>query len=190
MILQCLGHVVIAVDAGGQHDIRLDDLAAIPVCRSNDRAFQNMLVRQKRGFDFRAGNIVAGGYDHVVGTRGEVEAPLFVLDESVAGQVPAVANIVALPVIREIATAGWPTNCEAPDIATRHLVHIVIDDPRFIAHHRAPGRSRRVVIKTVRNEDVEHFGGADTVQHRLARFALPFFEDRGRQRFSGGNSNA
>ncbi|MCY1304237.1 hypothetical protein D9M70_539830 [compost metagenome] len=113
-----------------------------------------------------------------------MEEAVFVLIESVAGQVPAVADIIALAGVRHIAAAGRAAHRELADRTARDLPHLVIDDPGFVATDRLAGRGGLAVLKAVGNEDVQHLCRADPVEDRLAGFFRPFLEDRPRQRFA------
>ena len=73
MILQPLDAIGIADDAGLEHDVRFDDLSALDIGRADHRAFGDIGMREQRRFDLRTGDVVAGGHDHVVGARGEME---------------------------------------------------------------------------------------------------------------------
>ena len=125
-------------------------------------------MREQRGLDFRTGDVVAGGDDHVVGARGEVKTSIRVAHERIAGQIPAVAHVCALALVGEIAAAGRTAHREPADGARRHLVHVVVDDLRFIAGHRPSRRAGMRVADAVGDEDVQKFGGADAVENRLA----------------------
>ena len=111
--------------------------------------------------------------------------------EGVAGQVPAVADIVLLALVGEIAAAGRPAHGEPADRAARHLVHVVVDDPRLVAG-RPAGRcvAGCHVVEPVGDEDVQHLGRADAVEDRLAGLLRPFLEDRRRQRLAGRHRDA
>ena len=61
--------------------MRLDDLAATFVGNTDHRAFRNIGVSQQRRLDLGAGDIVAGGNDHVVRTGRKMEAAVFVLEK-------------------------------------------------------------------------------------------------------------
>src|SRR5690606_40958011 len=101
-------------------------LSARLVGDTDDGAFDHVGVRQQRGLHLGAGDVVTGRDDHVVGAGGEVEAAILVLDEAVAGQVPAVADIVALALVGEIAAAGGTAHGEPAHRAARNLVHVVV----------------------------------------------------------------
>ena len=67
---------------------------------------RHVRMRQQRRLDLGPGDVVARGDDHVVGAGGEVEDAVLVLDEIVAGHVPAVAHVGRLTIVGQIAAAG------------------------------------------------------------------------------------
>ena len=69
--------------------------------------------------------------------------PVLVLQENVAGQVPAVAHEIALARIGEVAAAGRAAHREPAELARRQLLHVLVDDPRLVAGHRPARRRRR-----------------------------------------------
>ena len=172
MVLQQLDHQRIPSLPCGQHHMRLDDLAALLVGGPDHGAFQHGRMGQQRRLYLGPGDVVAGADDHVVGPGGKVEAPLVVLPEAVAGQVPAVPHIGALPVIGHIAAAGRAAHGQPAHLAAWQVGHVRADDPRLIAGDGAAGAAGAVVVKAVGQEDVQHLGRADAVQHRLAGLAI------------------
>ena len=112
-------------------------------------------------------------------------APSSSCDERIAGEVPAVAHIGRLPVVGEIAAAGRPAHGEPAEVAARHLAHVLVDDARLVAGDRPAGGGRVPVAKAVADEDVQHLGGADAVEDRLAGLRDPVLEDGRRQRLAG-----
>ena len=62
--------------------MRLHDLAPLVVRHADDGALDHVSVRQQRRFDLGPGDVVAGGNDHVVGARDEMEDAVLVLTKS------------------------------------------------------------------------------------------------------------
>ena len=130
------------LDRLGGDDVRLDDVPALGVRRRDDRALGDQRVLEQRGLDLEAGDVVARGDDHVVGARLEPEVAVGVHREGVAGQVPAVADVVRLARVVEVAAAGRPAHGEPADRARRQRPHVVVDDPRLVARAPAARTSR------------------------------------------------
>src|SRR5258708_8117926 len=129
--------------------MRFDDLAAVGVGYADDGAFAYVDMCQQRRLDLRPRYVVAGRDDHVVRTRGEMEVARLVLHEGIAGEVPAVAHIGALACVGEVAAAGRAAHGQPADRAARPLVHVLVDDPGFVAAHPLAGRTRPQGLATV-----------------------------------------
>src|SRR6202046_938600 len=114
-----------------------------------------------------------------------MEVAALVLHEGVAGEIPAVADIRALPLVGEIATPGRAAYCKLADLTARFLLHVVVDDFCLVTGHWLSGASRCGVAETVRDENVQHFGRADAVENGLAGFRDPIVEYRRWQRLAG-----
>src|SRR5215468_12233851 len=119
MILQTPSGVRIVDDLLLQHHVCLYDLATFIVGNADYRALLDIGMRQKGGLHFRTRNVVAGRNDHVVGAGREMEAAVVVLPECIASEVPAVPDVVPLPLVGEIAAAGRAANREPADLAAR-----------------------------------------------------------------------
>ena len=128
MVLQRPRHRGVAGHAGAQHDVGLDDLAALLVGAADHAAFGDRRVREQRRLDLRPGDVVAGRDDHVVGARLVPEVAVGIHQVGVAGDVPAVLHVFLLALVGEIAAAGRPAHREAADGAGRHHAAVVVDD--------------------------------------------------------------
>ena len=170
--------------------MRLDNLAPVFVRSPDDRAFQNGRMRQKRRLHLGSGNVVAGGNDHVIAAGGKMEAALLVLPEAIPGQVPALLHIGPLAGIGQIAAAGRAAHGQTAHLAARQLTARVIDDPCLIPCHRPPRRRGAMIVKAVGQEDMQHFGGANAIQHRLAGAPDPLVIDRRGQGFARAHRGA
>ena len=183
-ILELARHGVARLAARPQHDERLDDRAALGIVRTHDGALEHGLVHDQRLLDLGPGDVVAAGHDHVVGARLVVEVAVLVDDIGVAGDVPAVADVVELPGVVEVATAGRATHGEPPDDARAYIVHVVVDDARLVPRHRPPGRAGADVVVRGTDEDVNHLRRADAVDDRDARGLVPGLPHGPRQRLA------
>ena len=183
MVLQQLDHQRIGLAPFGQHHMRLDDLAAFLIRSADHRAFQHIRMRQQRSLHLWPRDIIARRDDHIIRPRGKVEPPVLILPETVARQVPAVAHVFQLPVIGQIAAARGSAHRQPPDLAARHFLHVLVHDPRLIPRHGSAGATRPVIVKAIGQEDMQHLGSANAVQHRLARLGDPLLIDRRGQSF-------
>ena len=190
MFLQSGGQRIIGGSAHGRHHIGLDDHAARLIGRPDHAAFGDSRVRQQRGLDLGAGDVVAGRNDHVVRAGHKRQAALLVANKRIAGQIPAIAHIIRLPRVREIAASGRPANRKLADGALRQFVHVIVDDLCLVTGNRMPGRSGDGVAYAVGDKDMQQFRAADPVENHLAGLADPAFENRRRQAFTGRNRKA
>src|SRR5690242_12072438 len=135
MVLQRLLHLVAAFVARLEDDEGLDDRAALLVGPADYAALRDRDVLQQRRLDFRAGDVVAGGDDHVVGARLVEEVAVLVAQIGVAGEVPAVLYIVFLPLVRQVAAAGRALDREAADRARLAGPAFLVEDRRLVARN-------------------------------------------------------
>ena len=173
VVLQRLDHRGVAGVARLEHAEGLDDHAALLVGLADHAALGHGRVPQQRVLDFRAADVVAGGDDHVVGAGLVEEVAVLVLHEGVAGVVPAVLHVVGLARVVQVLAAGGADHGQLADRAARHFVAVVVDHlGRVAGHHLADGAGAHVAAGRG-DEDVEHLGGADAVQHLDAGRLLP-----------------
>src|SRR5207253_9796418 len=103
---QVIRQLGISRDVGRQNHIGFHDHAARFIGGADDAAFGHGGMGQQCGFNIRAGDIVTGGNDHVVGSRLVPKVTVVIHYIRVAGDVPAPLNVFALPVVGKIAAAG------------------------------------------------------------------------------------
>src|SRR5690606_210083 len=144
------------------------DLAAIFVGLADDATFGHRFMGQEAVLHLRPGNVVAGRNDHVVGPRLVPEVTLLVLDHGVAGEVPAVLDILALTFVGEVPASGRPLDSELAGRAARHLPAVVVDDPCRIARNGYSGCAGPDLVSLRCEEDVQHLGRAEPVDQRDA----------------------
>ncbi len=101
-----------------------------------------------------------------------VEVAVLVAGEGVAGDVPAVDDVAALPFVVEVAAPGRADDAEPPRLATGRARRP--GSSRIVA--RNPGTGLPVapgtdVVAGRGDEDVQHLGGADAVDDRAAPVA-------------------
>src|SRR5919202_359798 len=144
-------------------DERLDYLPTLLIGHADDGAFTDGVVLHQRRLDLGAGDVVPRGNDHVVGARLEPEVTVLVRPIRVAGDVPAVDDVLRLSRIGEVAAAGRTPHREQADLPGRQRPHIIVGDHRRIARHRLTGRSGPDGLAGGCDEDVKHVGRADAV---------------------------
>ena len=103
-------------------DARFRTTKALTMCRAprpaaDHAAFGDRRMREQRALHLGAGDVVARRDDHVVGARLVEEVAVLVDQVGVAGDVPAVLHVVALPLVGEVAAAGRALHREPPDLA-------------------------------------------------------------------------
>src|SRR4029078_6827249 len=94
--------------------------------------------------------------DHIVGAGGEVKEAVPVVNEGVAGEIPAVAHVAGLAFWGEVAAAGRAAYRELADLAARLLLHILVDDLGLVADHRSSGAGGRRIAEPGGDEEVQH----------------------------------
>src|SRR5262249_50822155 len=144
-------------------DEGLDDLAACLVGHSDHGALGHVRVAQQHLLDLRTGDAVAAGDDHVVGPGLVPEVAVGIPDVGVAGQVPAVLHVAALPIVAQVTAAGGALDGEAPRLAIRYRLAVGIEHRGGVAGDRQAGRARSDVVVGGRDEDVQQLGAADAV---------------------------
>ena len=168
----------------------LDDHAALVVRRADDAAFGDRRMGEQRRLDLRAGDVVAGRDDHVVGARLVPEIAVLIHEVGVAGEVPAVLDVLPLALVGEVAATGRPAHRKPPDGARRQVAPLRIDDLRLVARHRLARRAGPDLVLARRDEDVQHLGRADAVHDLEPGRGLPRLEGRLRQRLAGRDAFA
>ena len=142
-------------------------------------------MRKEAGLDFGAGDVVAGRDDHVVGARLVVKIACRIHRVGVAGDVPAVPDVVLLPCIGKVAAAGRAFYRELADHARRAGFARFIDHPRLVAGDGVTGGAAPRRFRGVRNENVDHLGGAQAVDNLDAAGLLEQLACRIGQGFAG-----
>ena len=173
MVLQCLHQRVIAREPGPQHTKRLDDHAARVIRLANHAALGHRRVLEQCVFHLRRAHVVTGGDDHVVGAGLVEKVAIGILQERVAGVVPAIFHIVALTCVTQVFAARGADHRELAHRATRLLGTVVVHHLRGVArHHLADGTASHIRGRS-RDEDVKHLGGTNAVQHLDAGGVFP-----------------
>src|SRR4029453_7601669 len=94
----------------------------------------------------------------------------------VAGQVPAILDIIHLARIIEVAAAGRALDRQ-PSFALRDRPAVLVEHGCLIAWHRAAGGAGADRVAAFGNEDVHHLGGTDAVDDGNAGAFLPGVPD-------------
>ena len=128
---------------------------------------------QQAVLHLRPADVVAGGDDHVVGARLVKKIAVGIHQVGVAGDVPAMADIGGLARIVQIAAAGGAFHRQSPHAARRQGLAVRVKDAGAITGDRLAGGAGANFVLGMRNEDVQHFSGADTVDDANAGGLLP-----------------
>ena len=147
-------------------------------------------MAQQRLFHFRAGDVVAGRDDHVVAARAVIKVAVAIHLEGVARQVPAILHVFALARIGQVAAAGRSLHGQAARHAWRLRRAGVVDDARLVAGDGLADGAAAYALTRGGYENVQHFGGADTVRHGQSRRRLPGVARGQRQRLAGRHGQA
>ena len=108
----------------------------------------------------------------------------------VAGEVPAMLDILLLALVAKIAAAGRAAHRKPPDGARRRLATVLVDHLGLIAGHHATGRSAADLRSGRADEDVQHLGCADPVHDADAGCFEPGIERRLGKCFTGRHALA
>src|SRR5262245_63956399 len=103
--------------------MRLHDLSPFVVRYADDGALDHVSVRKERRFDLGPGDIVAGGNDHVVGARDEVENAALVPDEIITRDIQAVADVARLALVSKLTAACGSPHGQESNSPFRHCPH-------------------------------------------------------------------
>ena len=190
MVLQSLDHGRVAHTTGFEHTEGLDDHAALLVRFAHHPAFGHSRVLEQRIFDLRCADVVAGRDDHVVGTGLVKKVTITILQKCVPRMVPAVFDIGCLAGVVHVFAPGGADDSEFAHRATRYFHPAVVHHPRRVTwHHLADGTATHFG-GCGRNEDVEHLGRANTVQHLDAAGIFPELARGVRQTFASTNAKS
>src|SRR5262245_58122721 len=118
---------------------------------------------EQRLLDLGPGDVVPGGHDHVIAARLEPEVAVLVHHVGVSGDVPAIAYVLPLPVVGEVAAAGRALDGEPAHRARRHGVAVLVEHRGDVTRNGATGRARPYVVVGGGDEDVQHLGGCDPI---------------------------
>ena len=160
-------------------------LPARLVGHPDDAALEHVGVRWERLLDLRTGDVVAGRDDHVVAAGLVPEVAVVVADEGVTGDVPAVLDVAALPLVGEVAASGRALDRQPARLPVGHVAAERIEDWPRIAGHGTTGGAGPDVVVGGGDEDVQHLGGADAVDERDAGGVAERVPGRDRQVLTG-----
>src|SRR5262249_61609481 len=88
-----------------EHDVGLDDRAALRVGRGDHAGLHHVGVPEQRLLHLGPGDVVPGRDDHVVAARLVPVVTVGVPEVGVAGQVPPVPHVGALALVGEVPAA-------------------------------------------------------------------------------------
>src|SRR5262245_52906217 len=77
-----------------------------------------------------------------------------------------------------------PAHEQFADLVGTEVTAVLVNDTRVVAGHRPAGRAVTNVVRTVRQEGVEHLGRAETIEHVDAHDLAPALADMRGQGFA------
>src|SRR5262249_39393440 len=153
--------------------------------------FQHCRMVEQRLLHFGGGNIVTAAYDEVVVTALMPEVTVSILDEQVAGNVPAIVYILFLPFgFPPVATPCRASNGQEPWRAAWQVSQVFIDDSRFIAGNNQPRCTGTHAARSRGNKIVKEFGRTNTFNDLDSCTFFPLVVYRGSERLTSGNAEA
>src|SRR4029077_12101052 len=108
------------------------------------------------------------------------EVPVRIHQVSIAGKVPAVADVAPLPLVCQITAPSRALHRQASHLAARHRVAFLVEYAGTISRDRPACGAWPYSFTGGGNEDMEHFGCTDPVDQLHTGLLLP--EQAGRQR--------
>src|SRR3954452_9240254 len=161
--LQRLRQGVVTDQPRARDDEGGEDLAPRLVGEPHDSALHDVGMGEQGFLDLRAGDVVARGHDHVVAPGAVPEVAVLVLDEGVAGDVPAVLDVGGLPRVVEVAAAGGALDGQPTRLPGRQLATLRVQDRGPEARYWSAGRAGPDLVVRGTDEDGQQLGGPDAV---------------------------
>ena len=145
----------------------------------------------ERAFDLERRDIDAADLEHVVAPPAIDVVTALILHVFVAGARPfaqeGLARALAVVPIHD--RRRRPAHLQlAHFVAARNHVAVIVDETDVVARHRLAGGAVFHPARIVRNEDVQHLGGTDAVEHVDAVALLPAPPDVRRQGLTRGDA--
>ena len=138
----------------------------------------------ERLFHFQRRNVDAAHLHHVVASANAGIPAFIVADVLIASARPFAGEgrrrLFRIAPIQ--AGAGWPLHLQFAVLADGRRRSIVGDDPRFVARHDLSGAAVAHLTRLLRNEDVQHFGRAEAIEHVYAEPVMHGLAKMSRQR--------
>ena len=122
-----------------QYDERFNDSASLGVRKSDHRAFPYCRVHQQSAFHFGGCDVVACGYDHVIGAALEPEIAVLVYPITVTGKVPTLDDVIRLPRIIQVPTSRRAADSKSPGVIVKVRLQIIIHYAGFITGQGSSG---------------------------------------------------
>ena len=131
-IFEPVGELVARRREVGEDDEGFDLLPALLARHADHRAFGDGGMGEEGVFDFGGGDVVARADDHVVAAGAVPEVAVVILGVGVAGDVPAVLDVIGLARVVEVAAAGRAADREAA-FAGGEFVAVGVEDRGGVA---------------------------------------------------------
>src|SRR5207248_635993 len=129
-------------------------------------------------------------FEHVVAAAGVPQKSVRILNVLVAGAYPSSEDGVSGPIVLvPVAGAdGVALDQQVANIANRHGLTVVVQDPGLVAGHWFARRTGTDGARLVGDEDVQDLGGTDAVEDLDPVAFFKAFEDGRWQGFTGRNA--
>src|SRR6185437_15588106 len=128
-------------------------------------------------------DVIASRDDHIVGTGNVPEIAVLVATVGVARIVPSVLDVVVLAWVIEVLTAGRAFDGQTADGTGRNGAAVVVVHFGDVPGNCPARRSGTHFGFRGADENVQHFGAADSVEDLQAGLRVPVLPDRLGQRF-------
>ena len=135
---------------------------------------------------------LARDLEHIIRPTAVGKIAGFVLGIGIAGVHPVAQHGLGrlLGIVPVRGGPGLAPNQQATHLADSHRLPAFIYNFGLIAGNRASAGAGPVIVQTVGNKNMQHFGRANSVQNRQAGVLLPAPEHFGRQGLAGRDTGA
>src|SRR5438093_423059 len=161
------------------------------VLRADDSALEHLGMLHERGLDLGRRDPLPRYLEHVVAAPLIGVVAVLIEVVLVACDVPlsferGLRLLVLVPVVRRTRVPGDP---QISGLALVQVRAVIVDDLRAVPRHGRAARASLRFSRVVRDEDVQHLGGADAVEYFEPETVLPLIEERFRKRLSGADAH-
>ena len=146
----------------------------------------------QRAFDFRGAEPAAIHFESIVGAARVPEISVGILMIFVAGAEPGTVECgVSFFGLIPIAGAnGIALDQQISNFAGSDFLAVLVDDFCFIAGNELAAGARARFARTISDDHLQGFGGAEGIENFHAESLFEAFEERSGERFTGGDGVA